>query len=287
MFPSAHEVEVLVDRALQEDVFGTDATTSALIPPDLKARGAIISKEPGIIAGLDIAAKTFERVDPQLQVVFKISDGASVHDGEILSYVSGSMSSILIAERTALNVLQRMSGIATITSEYVKLVEGFKAEIADTRKTAPGLRIFDKYAVSVGGGRNHRMNLSDGVLIKDNHLAALKNEGIDLGQSIRLARSRAPHTLKIEVEVDSIGSALIAAESGADIVMLDNMSPKDMAIAVEGISGKSLIEASGGITFENVISVARSGVDIISVGALTHSPRALDISLDYEPIFDR
>ena len=283
MLPSARELEVLIDRALEEDAVGADVTTSALIPPHLEARASLVPQEPGILAGLDVAANTFKRIDPELQVTLKLLDGDRVEGGEIVATINGSMASILTAERTALNFLQRMSGIATLTAEYVKEVEGTTAAISDTRKTVPGLRVLDKYAVSIGGGRNHRMNLTDGVLIKDNHLAALQNEGIDLGQTIKRARSKAPHTVKIEVEVETIEAAVVAANAGADIVMLDNMSPEDMAIAVDKIAADCVVEASGGITLENVASVAQSGVDIISIGALTHSARAMDISLDYEP----
>jgi nicotinate-nucleotide pyrophosphorylase (carboxylating) len=175
-----------------------------------------------------------------------------------------------------------MSGIATLTDQYIQAVEGTSSSITDTRKTVPGLRLLDKYAVSIGGGRNHRMSLADGVLIKDNHLAALQAEGIDLAQAIKRARARAPHTVKIEVEVESIEAAIAATNAGADIVMLDNMSPDDMRTAVDQIAAHCTVEASGGITLANVAEVAQSGVDIISIGALTHSPRALDISLDYE-----
>ena len=196
--------------------------------------------------------------------------------------LNGTARSLLSGERTALNFLQRMSGIATLTRQYVEVVEGTTASITDTRKTAPGLRLLDKYAVSIGGGRNHRMNLTDGVLIKDNHLAALQGEGISLSQAIKRARRRAPHTIKIEVEVESVEAAVAASSAGADIVMLDNMSPHDMRIVVDQIGAGSTVEASGGITLENVADVANSGVDIISVGALTHSPRAMDISLDFE-----
>jgi nicotinate-nucleotide pyrophosphorylase (carboxylating) len=192
------------------------------------------------------------------------------------------MASILTAERTALNFLQRMSGIATLTRAYVNAIDGTTSAIADTRKTAPGLRLLDKYSVTVGGGRNHRMNLTDGVLIKDNHLAALQAEGVSLAQAIKRARVRAPHTVKIEVEVESIEAAIAAASAGADIVMLDNMSPDDMRLTVDQIAADCTVEASGNITLENVSEVAETGVDIISVGALTHSPRAMDISLDYE-----
>lgn len=282
MLLTPRELEVFIDRALEEDSVGADVTTSALIPPHLEARASLIPKEPGILAGLEVAGATFRRVNPDLVFTQKLLDGDRVEGGEIVATVTGSMASILTAERTALNFLQRMSGIATLTGEYVKAVEGTTASIADTRKTVPGLRLLDKYSVSIGGGRNHRMNLTDGVLIKDNHLAALAGEGVSLGQAIKRARAKAPHTVKIEVEVESIEAALAALSAGADIVMLDNMSPEDMRIAVDQIAADCIVEASGGITLENVAEVARSGVDIISIGALTHSSRAIDISLDYE-----
>jgi len=267
---------------LDEDSVGADVTTSALIPLHLEARASLVPKEPGILAGLEVAGAAFRRVNSDLVFTQELLDGDRVEGGEIVATVSGPMGSILTAERTALNFMQRMSGIATLTDEYVRAVEGTNASIADTRKTVPGLRLLDKYSVSIGGGRNHRMTLADGVLIKDNHLAALQAEGIDLEQAIKLARLKAPHTVKIEVEVESFESALAAAAAGADIVMLDNMSPEDMATAVDQIAADCIVEASGGITLENVFKVAQSGVDIISIGALTHSSRALDISLDYE-----
>ncbi|HIF72815.1 MAG TPA: carboxylating nicotinate-nucleotide diphosphorylase [Dehalococcoidia bacterium] len=282
MLPTPSELDVIIDRALAEDSVGADVTTAALIPPHLEARASLVPKEAGILAGLDVAAAAFRRVNPNLVFVQRLLDGDRVEGGESVATISGSMASILTAERTALNFLQRMSGIATLTSEYVQATEGTSASIADTRKTAPGLRLLDKYAVTVGGGRNHRMNLTDGVLIKDNHLAALAGEGVSLAQAIKRARARAPHTVKIEVEVESIDAAIAAAKAGADIVMLDNMSPDDMRLAVDQIAANCTVEASGGITLDDVAAVAQSGVDIISIGALTHSPRALDISLDYE-----
>jgi nicotinate-nucleotide pyrophosphorylase (carboxylating) len=275
-------LDVFIDRALEEDSVGADVTTNSLIPPHLEARAFLVPKEPGILAGLEVAAETFRRVDPNLVYTQKLLDGDRVEGGEIVATISGSMASILTAERTALNFLQRMSGIATLTDQYIQAVKGTSSSITDTRKTVPGLRLLDKYAVSIGGGRNHRMSLADGVLIKDNHLAALQAEGIDLGQAIKRARARAPHTVKIEVEVESIEAAIAAANAGADIVMLDNMSSTDMRTAVDQIAAHCTVEASGGITLANVAEVAQSGVDIISIGALTHSPRALDISLDYE-----
>ena len=282
MLPTPGNLDVFIDRALEEDSVGADVTTNSLIPPHLEARAFLVPKEPGILAGLEVAAATFRRVDPSLVFTQKLLDGDRVEGGELVATISGRMASILTAERTALNFLQRMSGIATLTDQYVQAVDGTSSSITDTRKTVPGLRLLDKYSVSIGGGRNHRMSLADGVLIKDNHLAALQAEGIDLGQAIKRARARAPHTVKIEVEVESIEAAIAAANAGADIVMLDNMSPADMRTAVDQIAADCTVEASGGITLANVAEVAQSGVDIISIGALTHSPRALDISLDYE-----
>lgn len=282
MLPTPGNLDLFIDRALEEDSISADVTTNALIPTHLEARAFLVPKEPGILAGLEVAAAAFRRVDPNLVFTQQLLDGERVEGGEIVATVAGSMASILTAERTALNFLQRMSGIATLTDQYVNAVDGTTASITDTRKTVPGLRLLDKYAVSIGGGRNHRMSLADGVLIKDNHLAALAGEGVSLAQAIRRARARAPHTVKIEVEVESIEAALAAVNAGADIVMLDNMSPEEMRSAVDQIAAECTVEASGGITLANVADVAKSGVDIISVGALTHSPPAMDISLDYE-----
>jgi nicotinate-nucleotide pyrophosphorylase (carboxylating) len=282
MLPTPGNLDLFIDRALEEDSVGADVTTNALIPMHLEARAFLVPKEPGILAGLEVAAAAFRRVDPNLVFTQQLLDGDRVEGGEIAATVAGSMASILTAERTALNFLQRMSGIATLTDQYVNAVDGTTASITDTRKTVPGLRLLDKYAVSIGGGRNHRMSLADGVLIKDNHLAALAGEGVNLAQAIRRARARAPHTVKIEVEVESIEAALAASNAGADIVMLDNMSPEEMHSAVNQIAAECTVEASGGITLANIADVAKSGVDIISVGALTHSPPAMDISLDYE-----
>lgn len=282
MLLTPRELYVFIDRALEEDSVGADVTTSSLIPPHLESTASLVPQEPGVLAGLDVAEAAFIRVNPNLVFTKKLLDGDRVEGGEVVATITGSMASILTAERTALNFLQRMSGIATLTDKYVRAVDGTTSSITDTRKTVPGLRLLDKYAVSIGGGRNHRMNLTDGVLIKDNHLAALAGEGVSLAQAIRRARASAPHTVKIEVEVESVEAALAAVSAGADIVMLDNMSPADMRTAVDQIAADCIVEASGGITLENVSEVAESGVDIISIGALTHSVEAMDISLDYE-----
>ena len=281
MIPDPGELDAIINRALAEDAVGSDATSLSLIPPNLEATASLVTKQPGILAGIHISDAVFKRVNPDLKFVCRLQDGDRLAAGKTLATVSGSIASILSGERTALNFLQRMSGIATLTDLYVSAVEGTNASIVDTRKTVPGLRRLDKYSVHIGGGRNHRMNLSDGVLIKDNHIAALRSTGNTLEQLIKQARSTAPHTLKIEVEVESVEGAISAASAGADIVMLDNMHSDDMRSAVAQISDQCIVEASGGITLANVAEVASTGVDFISIGALTHSPMALDISLDY------
>lgn len=281
MFPTPAELDKLIDLALAEDAASADVTTNSIIPPHLLATASVVVKEDGIVSGIAVAEAVFKRVDPNLKFSRKLLDGDSVEAGTAVATVSGSMGSILTAERTALNFMQRMSGIASLTRQYVDAVEGTTASITDTRKTVPGLRLLDKYAVTTGGGRNHRLNLADGVLIKDNHLAALQEEGFMLAQVIKQARAKAPHTVKIEVEVESEDAALAAADAGADIVMLDNMDAETMRRIVDQIAMKCTVEASGGINLESVRDAARAGVDIISIGALTHSPPALDISLDY------
>ena len=225
----------------------------------------------------------FVKVDPSLKVEVLIKDGAEVKPGDIVATISGSVASILKAERVALNFLQRLSGIASQTAEFVAKTQGLKVNITDTRKTTPGLRLLEKYAVRVGGGQNHRFHLGDGILIKDNHLAALRALGMSFKDIIAKAKQNAPHGLKVEVEVNTAEEAMDAAEAGADIIMLDNMSPDEMRRVVSLVSGRVKIEASGGITLANVRAIAETGINLISVGALTHSPKALDISLELEP----
>ena len=270
----------VIERALEEDLSAGDVTTASLIPPHLVARAAFVPKAPGVLAGIEVAERVFLQVDNSIGFQPMLLDGDRVEGGETVAMVSGSLASILTAERTALNFMQRMSGIATMTDAYVRAVEGTGASIADTRKTAPGLRALDKYSVAVGGGHNHRFNLGDGVLIKDNHIAALAGEGFTLSQVIKRAKAAAPHTVKIEVEVETVDAAQAAMEAGADIIMLDNMTVEDMRLAAKIAKGRCLTEASGGITLATVKQIADTGVDIISVGALTHSVKALDISLD-------
>jgi len=276
------EVERIVDRALAEDLALGDPTTQALVPPDLQGQGSLLVKAPGVLAGMEVAALVFHRVDPGAELEVLVRDGAAVQPGTVTGVVKGRVASLLQAERTALNLLTRLSGIATETSRYVQAVAGTGCTIVDTRKTAPGLRSLDKYAVRVGGGRNHRYHLGDGILIKDNHLQALKLQGLSLAQGIARLRAGAHHLLKIEVEVKDLGEARQAVAAGAEAIMLDNMGLEEMARVVRKFKGKVLIEASGGINLSNVRQVAETGVDLISVGALTHSPRALDISLELE-----
>jgi len=279
---SKSQIEEIVDRALAEDLGKGDVTTEALISSDQRGTGFIVAKKEGILAGIEVAKQVFHRVDPELKVEILLEDGARVKPGGKVAKVSGSIASILKAERIALNFLQRLSGIASETNRYVERVEGLPVRIMDTRKTTPGLRSLEKYAVRVGGGDNHRMSLGDGILIKDNHLAALRSQGLNIKEIIAKARQNAPQRLPVEVEVGTMSEALEAVEAGADIVMLDNMNLEDMRKAVKSIHGRALIEASGGITLGNVRAVAETGVDFISIGALTHSATALDISLELE-----
>jgi nicotinate-nucleotide pyrophosphorylase (carboxylating) len=276
------QVQEIVDRALAEDHAWSDVTTQALIPSDLQAKASIVAKASGVLAGTDVARTVFNKVDPSLRFDLLIPEGSQVKPGDGIAVVAGRGASILRGERVALNFLQRLSGIASETRRYVEAVKGCDARILDTRKTTPGLRILEKYAVRVGGGYNHRGHLGDGILVKDNHLAVLRSQGLGLRDTIARARENASHTLKVEVEVGTVDEALEAVEAGADIVMLDNMSVEEMSRVTGLVKGRALIEASGGVTLENVRSVAETGVDSISIGALTHSVKALDISLELE-----
>jgi nicotinate-nucleotide pyrophosphorylase (carboxylating) len=276
------EVYRLIDAAFTEDQTFNDPTTQVLVPTDVLAIGMIRAKTRGVLAGAEVSAAVFHRLDPSLRVNSLLEDGSQLSPGNDIARVEGSAASILKAERVALNFLQRMSGIATATDRYVKAVEGCRARIVDTRKTAPGLRYLDKYAVRMGGGYNHRLNLADGILIKDNHIEALRSRELGLKEVIQLALARASHTIKVEVEVETLEQVEEALEAGAHIIMLDNMTPPMMRQAMDIIGRKAVVEASGGINMETVRAVAETGVDLISVGALTHSTQALDISLDLE-----
>jgi len=277
------QIAAIIDLAIAEDLGHGDVTSEILVPPELEGRATIYAREAGIVAGVEVAGKVFLKIDPSISFTVLCKDGAAVRSGAKVAEVSGRVISILNAERTALNFLQRLSGIASLTAKYTAEMHGLETYIADTRKTTPGLRRLEKHAVSMGGGRNHRLHLGDGILIKDNHLAALRALGMSLKEIVARAKKNAPRGLKVEVEVDSVPEAMEAAEADADIIMLDNMGPDEMRQVVKSLKGKVKIEASGGITLNNVRQAALTGVDYISIGALTHSPKALDISLEFDP----
>ena len=280
MQPITPETEALIDRALAEDTQGGDVTTNALIPSDLTGEARLVAEEDGVLSGLEAALAVFRRVDPGVETHADLAEGAVLEPGMAIGSVTGPVASILTAERTALNFVRRLSGIATETSKYVREVAGYDVRILDTRKTTPGLRNLEKQAVAAGGGANHRRGLGDGVLIKDNHIEALRGQGMNLGETVGKARANAPHSLKIEVEIEDPNDVEEAISAGADILLLDNMSTTDMSSAVKLAGGRVLIEASGRVSLRNVREVASTGVDLISVGALTHSSRALDIGLE-------
>jgi nicotinate-nucleotide pyrophosphorylase (carboxylating) len=280
MAGSKLRIEEVVACALAEDLGEGDVTTEALIPGDRQGTGFLVAKKDGVLAGMNVARQVFHRVDPRLKVEMLVEDGARVRPGTRIANVSGSIASILKAERVALNFLQRLSGIASETNRYVEAVRGLPVRIMDTRKTTPGLRLLEKDAIRAGGGKNHRMSLGDAILIKDNHLATLRSQGLNMKEIVSKARRSSPQRLSVEVEVTTVAEASEAVEAGADVVMLDNMSLNDMREAVKCIGGRALVEGSGGITLDTVRAVAETGVDSISIGALTHSVMALDISLE-------
>ncbi|BCH66048.1 nicotinate-nucleotide diphosphorylase (carboxylating) [Agrobacterium vitis] len=271
-------VEPLVRNALSEDLgLAGDITSMAVIPADHRSTVQIASRRDGVIAGLDASAIAFELVDPDLVMTPHVSDGAAVKAGDVLATISGSSRSLLTGERVALNFLGHLSGIATVTRQIVDAVSGTKAAVACTRKTTPGLRALEKYAVRMGGGMNHRFALYDAVLIKDNHVAIAGS----VTQAILRARGGVGHMVKIEVEVDTLDQLREAMEIGVDAVLLDNMTPEQLREAVEIVAGRSITEASGGITPQTARAVAQSGVDLLSVGWITHSAPVLDIGLDF------
>ncbi|MCD6230854.1 MAG: carboxylating nicotinate-nucleotide diphosphorylase [Dehalococcoidia bacterium] len=272
----------LIDCAFAEDFVSDDITTMALVSSDQVGGASIVIKEKGVLAGVDLVREVFHRIDPDIVIDVFLQDGSRVKMGDVVARVEGRVASILRVERVVLNFLQRLSGIASDTSKYVEAVAGLPVRIMDTRKTTPGLRTLEKYAVKVGGGKNHRVHLGDGILIKDNHLVSLLNEGLNLSQVITRAKRRGSPKLRVEVEVKSVAEAVEAVGAGAEVVMLDNMSLDDMRVAVKSIGGRALVEASGGITLSNVRDVAQTGVNFISVGAITHSYHSLDISLDLD-----
>lgn len=269
----------VVRRALDEDLGEAgDLTTEATIPADSRSRAKVVARQAGTIAGLEVAAYVFATVDPGVRADSLVDDGQAVAVGTALMEVEGAARSILTAERTALNLLGRMSGVATATARLVEAIEGTGAVIADTRKTMPGLRALDKYAVRMGGGHNHRFGLHDAVMIKDNHIVAVGS----ITAAVEAARARVGHTVKIEVEVDSLAQLEELLAVGADIVLLDNMDPATLRKAVEMVDGRMVCEASGGVTLDSVRGIAETGVDLISSGSVTHSAPQLDIGLDFD-----
>ena len=269
------QADQLIRMALQEDITSEDVSTNAVMPTATKGTVDLIAKEDGVIAGLDIYARVFTILDEKTEIDFHCKDGDEVKKGELMATVTGDIRVLLSGERVALNYLQRMSGIATYTRQVAKLLEGSKVTLLDTRKTTPNCRVFEKYAVRVGGGCNHRYNLSDGVLLKDNHIGAAGS----VTKAIQMAKAYAPFVRKIEIEVETLEQVKEAVEAGADIIMLDNMTPEVMKQAVELIDGRAQIECSGNITIENIQKIREIGVDFVSSGALTHSAPILDISM--------
>jgi nicotinate-nucleotide pyrophosphorylase (carboxylating) len=279
-FPMGYgALEELVRSSLQEDGAFNDLTTLATVVSDRRSRGTLVARENGVMCGVPIALEAFRQLDAKVSIRVDHEDGSPVKASEAVLFVTGHARALLSAERVALNFLQHLSGIATITSKYVEAVRGTNAKILDTRKTTPGWRALEKYAVRAGGGTNHRMNLSSGILIKDNHLAALEG---DIARAVSRAREQAPPGIKIEVECDRVEQVVRAVDAGADIILLDNMSPPVLAECVRLVAGRSILEASGGVTLSTVRAIAETGVDWISVGALTHSAPSLDLGLDFE-----
>ena len=271
-------IKRLISQSLEEDLGTGDITTNSVVPADTLVSGNFIAKEKGVICGTDIAAMVFQTLDPLITMEVMIRDGQEVAPGDVIAKISGPATAILSGERLALNFMQRLSGIATKTAVYVRQMAGTRTTIVDTRKTTPGLRVLEKYAVRTGGGGNHRMNLSDGVLIKDNHIKAAGG----IRQAVESARKHAPKTLKIEVEAETLEQVDEALEAGAEIIMLDNMDLETMKKAIKRIGKRALTEASGNMDAKDLSAVAAAGVDMISSGALTHSVKALDISLKFD-----
>ncbi len=265
----------MLRMALQEDITSEDVSTNAVMRSAVKGTVDLIAKEDGIIAGLDVYARVFQILDEKTEISFNFKDGEAVKKGNLLGTVTGDIRVLLSGERVALNYLQRMSGIATYTKQVSKLLEGSKVTLLDTRKTTPNCRVFEKYAVRIGGGCNHRYNLSDGVLLKDNHIGAAGS----VAKAVAMAKEYAPFVRKIEIEVETMEQVKEAVEAGADIIMLDNMTPEMMKEAVELIAGRAQTECSGNITKENIAKILETGVDFVSSGALTHSAPILDISM--------
>ncbi len=286
MRPSRAAVEAIVRMALEEDAPWGDLTSQTLLPAGATVSAQLAAREPGVLCGEDLMAAAFTLTDPRVRVTFHRHDGESFAAGAALATIHGPARAVLQAERIALNFAQRLSGIATLTAAYVRQTAGTRARITDTRKTTPGLRLFERYAVRCGGGQNHRFSLSDAVMAKDNHLALLAT---NLPEALRAVRAALPHTTTLEVEIDRLDQLAVLEPllgSVVQTVLLDNFSLQDLRAAVERIAGRARTEASGGITLESVAAIAATGVEIVSVGALTHSPRALDLGLDIDTAQD-
>jgi nicotinate-nucleotide pyrophosphorylase (carboxylating) len=280
MFKNPFQIDRIIQRALDEDFGAGDITTEAIVDPHLKGKACLLAKEEFVLAGSQVFIRVFKMLEPEVECRFYLQDGDQVTTQKIICEVTGTVAVLLKAERTALNFIQRMSGIATLTRKFVDKIGNKKIKIVDTRKTAPGLRLLDKYAVKVGGGYNHRMGLYDGILIKDNHIIAAGS----IAKAVELARNYAPHTLKIEVEVQKLEEIEEAIKAGADALLLDNMDIEQLKKAVKMTNHRVLLEASGNVNLNTVGEIAATGVDLISVGALTHSVKAADISFELLPL---
>lgn len=276
-FSMTSEIDTIIEAAIKEDMPEGDITSESLVPPGSISKAVLLAKEGGILAGIDVAARVFWKVDAHITFTKEVEDGSPIEAGDTLARIEGPSVSLLKGERTALNFLQRMSGIATLTRKFVKSLEGSRTKILDTRKTTPSLRNLEKYAVKIGGGTNHRLNLSEMVLIKDNHLKIVGS----ISEAVRRARDSVGQTVKIEVETTTLDEVKEAVRSGADMIMLDNMTPERMREVVEWVDGRTPLEASGNVKLSTIKEIASSGVDYISVGSLTHSYQALDISMEF------
>jgi nicotinate-nucleotide pyrophosphorylase (carboxylating) len=271
------EIDKIIEAALREDMPNGDITSESLVPSESLSKAILLSKADGVLAGIDVARRVFVLIDPKVSFTKKIEDGSLIRAGDTLARIEGPSLSLLKGERIALNFLQRMSGIATLTQKFVISIEGLPVQILDTRKTTPSLRSLEKYAVKMGGGTNHRLNLSDMVMIKDNHLKIVGN----ISEAVRKAREKVGPDVKIEVETTSLEEVKEAMNSGADMIMLDNMSPEKMRVVVDWVNGRVPLEASGNVKLSTLKEIASSGVDFISVGSLTHSYQSLDISMEF------
>lgn len=277
IFSMTPEIDKIIEAALREDMPNGDITSESLVPSESLSKAILLSKADGVLAGIDVARRVFVLIDPKVSFTKKIEDGSLIRAGDTLARIEGPSLSLLKGERIALNFLQRMSGIATLTQKFVISIEGLPVQILDTRKTTPSLRSLEKYAVKMGGGTNHRLNLSDMVMIKDNHLKIVGN----ISEAVRKAREKVGPDVKIEVETTSLEEVKEAMNSGADMIMLDNMSPEKMRVVVDWVNGRVPLEASGNVKLSTLKEIASSGVDFISVGSLTHSYQSLDISMEF------